>query len=90
MSQNLAETVVVNDTQSLTNVKGVDPVTSSHCALELPPRNMMSVNNTHNFLTENLQVRKYLILLTTKNIQTYIFNHKDYSECPREKTRNKL
>lgn len=30
MSQNLADTVVVNETQSLTKVKGVDPVTSSH------------------------------------------------------------
>lgn len=37
MSQNRAETVVVNDTQSLTNVSGVDPVTSSHCARDGPP-----------------------------------------------------
>lgn len=37
ISQNRAETVVVNETQSLTKVKGVDPVTSSHCARVLPP-----------------------------------------------------
>lgn len=37
MSQNRADTVVVNDTQSLTNVSGVDPVTSSHCARDGPP-----------------------------------------------------
>lgn len=33
INQNLADTVVVNETQSLTNVNGVDPVTSSHWAL---------------------------------------------------------
>ena len=33
----LAETVVVKLTQSLTNVSGVDPVTSSHCARVVPP-----------------------------------------------------
>ena len=37
ISQNLADTVVVKDTQSLTNVNGVDPVTSSHWALVVPP-----------------------------------------------------
>jgi hypothetical protein len=37
ISQNRAETVVVNDTQSLINVRGVEPVTSSHCALDVPP-----------------------------------------------------
>jgi hypothetical protein len=37
INQNRAETVVVNETQSLTNVKGVEPVTSSHCALDVPP-----------------------------------------------------
>lgn len=30
ISQKRAETVVVNETQSLTKVNGVDPVTSSH------------------------------------------------------------
>lgn len=30
ISQNLADTVVVKLTQSLTNVSGVEPVTSSH------------------------------------------------------------
>lgn len=38
ISQNRAETVVVNDTQSLTKVSGVEPVTSSHCARVVPPR----------------------------------------------------
>ena len=33
----LADTVVVNDTQSLTKVSGVVPVISSHCAGEVPP-----------------------------------------------------
>lgn len=33
INQNRADTVVVNETQSLTNVNGVDPVTSSHWAL---------------------------------------------------------
>jgi len=37
ISQNLAETVVVKETVSLMNVRGVDPVTSSHCARVLPP-----------------------------------------------------
>jgi hypothetical protein len=37
MSQKRAETVVVNETQSLTKVSGVEPVTSSHCAREVPP-----------------------------------------------------
>lgn len=35
----LAETLVVKDTQSLTKVRGVVPVMSSHCAGEVPPRN---------------------------------------------------
>lgn len=37
INQNRAETVVVNETQSLTKVNGVEPVTSSHCALDGPP-----------------------------------------------------
>lgn len=37
INQNLAETVVVKETQSLTKVSGVDPVTSSHWALVVPP-----------------------------------------------------
>lgn len=37
INQNRAETVVVNDTQSLTNESGVEPVTSSHTALFCPP-----------------------------------------------------
>lgn len=37
ISQNLADTVVVKETQSLTKVSGVDPVTSSHCARDVPP-----------------------------------------------------
>lgn len=45
MSQNLAETVVVNDTQSFTNVRGVDPVTSSHWALVVPPTNEKNRKN---------------------------------------------
>lgn len=42
INQNRADTVVVNDTQSLTNVNGVDPVTSSHWAREGPP---ICINN---------------------------------------------
>lgn len=37
INQNRADTVVVNETQSLTKVSGVDPVTSSHCARDGPP-----------------------------------------------------
>lgn len=37
INQKRADTVVVNETQSLTNVNGVDPVTSSHCARVVPP-----------------------------------------------------
>ena len=37
ISQNLALTVVVKLTQSLTKVRGVLPVTSSHWALVVPP-----------------------------------------------------
>jgi len=43
ISQNRADTVVVNDTQSLINVRGVEPVTSSHCALDVPPVKAMYV-----------------------------------------------
>ena len=42
MSQNLADTVVVNETQSLTNVRGVEPVTSSHWARDVPPMKQYS------------------------------------------------
>lgn len=38
INQNLAETVVVNDTLSFIKVKGVDPVTSSHCDSLVPPK----------------------------------------------------
>ena len=34
----LADTVVVKETQSFTKVRGVEPVTSSHWALEEPPK----------------------------------------------------
>ena len=37
ISQNRAETVVVNDTLSFINVSGVEPVTSSHCDSLVPP-----------------------------------------------------
>lgn len=37
ISQKRADTVVVKDTQSLTNVRGVEPVTSSHWARVVPP-----------------------------------------------------
>lgn len=46
ISQNLADTVVVKFTQSLTNVKGVEPVTSSHWALVVPPKIESSNMNT--------------------------------------------
>lgn len=51
INQNLAETVVVNDTQSFTNVNGVDPVTSSHWAREGPPNwiNDLFSNSIHFF-----------------------------------------
>jgi len=45
ISQNRADTVVVNETQSLINVRGVEPVTSSHCALDVPP----TIRNTYTF-----------------------------------------
>lgn len=45
ISQNLADTVVVNETQSFTKVRGVDPVTSSHCALVVPPEEEIFFNN---------------------------------------------
>lgn len=38
INQNLAETVVVNDTLSFIKVNGVEPVTSSHCDSLVPPR----------------------------------------------------
>jgi len=38
INQNLAETVVVNDTLSFMKVNGVDPVTSSHCDSLVPPK----------------------------------------------------
>lgn len=37
ISQKRADTVVVKETHELTKVKGVEPVTSSHCAFEGPP-----------------------------------------------------
>lgn len=45
INQNLADTVVVNDTQSLTNVRGVDPVTSSQIALFCPPSEKFAIRN---------------------------------------------
>jgi hypothetical protein len=42
ISQKRAETVVVNVTQSFTNVRGVEPVTSSHCARVVPPEGIMN------------------------------------------------
>ena len=42
ISQNLAETVVVKFTQSLTKCRGVEPVTSSHCALVVPPKKIIN------------------------------------------------
>ena len=46
ISQKRAETVVVNETQSLTNVRGVEPVTSSHWARVVPPK-----SNSFNILS---------------------------------------
>lgn len=37
MKEYLADTVVVNETQSLMNARGVVPVMSSHCAGLVPP-----------------------------------------------------
>lgn len=48
MSQKRAETVVVNETQSLTKVNGVDPVTSSHCARDGPPGDLRKGNKMFN------------------------------------------
>ena len=42
ISQNRAETVVVKFTQSLTKCRGVEPVTSSHCALVVPPKKIIN------------------------------------------------
>jgi hypothetical protein len=42
ISQKRADTVVVNVTQSFTNVRGVEPVTSSHCARVVPPEGTMN------------------------------------------------
>lgn len=41
----LAETFVVKDTQSVTKESGVVPVMSSHCAGDVPPKNMYTFNH---------------------------------------------
>ena len=46
ISQNLALTVVVKLTQSLTKVRGVLPVTSSHWARVVPPATPASVSSS--------------------------------------------
>jgi hypothetical protein len=43
ISQKRADTVVVNVTQSFTNVRGVEPVTSSHWARVVPPEAITGV-----------------------------------------------
>ncbi|KAF4523416.1 hypothetical protein B566_EDAN007888 [Ephemera danica] len=50
MSQKRADTVVVNETQSLTNVRGVEPVTSSHWARVVPPQKLYMNVIAHNTL----------------------------------------
>jgi hypothetical protein len=70
MSQKRAETVVVNETQSLTKVSGVEPVTSSHCAREVPPAKTLHQENQspgtvititrHGFGTESSKSNKMM------------------------------
>lgn len=67
MSQNRAETVVVNDTQSLTNVKGVDPVTSSHCARVVPPNFQGDDLLVYAFLTVYILYKKFLNVILIKH-----------------------
>lgn len=52
INQNRADTVVVNETQSFTNVNGVEPVTSSHCARDGPPLNKYLINWNNTFSIE--------------------------------------
>ena len=63
ISQNLADTVVVKFTHSLTKVSGVDPVTSSHWALVVPPINEKMQNIMKQKLREKAMQRKMQAVL---------------------------
>ena len=52
----LADTVVVKDAQSLTKVRGVVPVISSHCAGVVPPENNKRSNQLVTVETRQLVV----------------------------------
>ena len=52
----LADTVVVKDAQSLTKVRGVVPVISSHCAGVVPPENNERTNQLVTMETRQLIV----------------------------------
>ena len=52
----LADTVVVKDAQSLTKVRGVVPVISSHCAGVVPPENNKRSNQLVTMETRQLVV----------------------------------
>lgn len=58
INQNLAETVVVNDTLSFMKVNGVEPVTSSHWDSLVPPKvNKVLLIQQH---YKNRKEKKYL------------------------------
>lgn len=66
INQNRAETVVVNETQSFTKVSGVEPVTSSHCAREGPPK------SSDTYKKENATKSKILAPARLFNKNTYL------------------
>ena len=53
----LADTVVVKDAQSLTKVRGVVPVISSHCAGVVPPENNKRTNQLVTMEQDNFVVK---------------------------------
>lgn len=105
ISQNLADTVVVKETQSLTKVSGVDPVTSSHCARVVPPsphkqiHKHVSVQCHSTVYTSRISthtntymstLKKRLFILKTKNITRNVKLNKQFTNHNNKYMTNKV
>lgn len=95
ISQNLADTVVVKETRSFINVRGVDPVTSSHCASLVPPASKIivlipSINRKERHteiaslpvLKCNTSTRNYIISEIPNDSTISLFGRKCKSQSP--------
>ena len=77
ISQNRADTVVVKLTQSRTNVRGVDPVTSSHWARVVPPRDKEISGVMFRFVDGGHRERRRHLFIYVR-ISRYYLRH----QCP--------